>query len=66
VKEALLNDNWWMKVDYVLAFTVPIYDVLKKTNTYMATLHFFEVRKVIFQHERKTEVEYSSFFEIVN
>jgi len=30
VKEILLNDNWWMKVDYILAFTAPIYDVLKK------------------------------------
>jgi len=21
VKETLLNDNWWMKIDYILAFT---------------------------------------------
>jgi len=30
VKKTLLNDNWWIKVDYILAFTVPIYDVLRK------------------------------------
>ncbi|XP_027922790.1 uncharacterized protein LOC114180686 [Vigna unguiculata] len=75
VKENLLNDNWWMKVDYILAFTAPIYDVLRKTDTYMATLHLVyemwdsmieNVRKIIYQHERKTEVEHSSFFEVVN
>jgi len=39
VKETLLNDNWWMKVDYILAFTAPIYDVLRQTIMDMATLH---------------------------
>jgi len=28
-----------MKVDYILAFIVLIYDVLRKTDTDMATLH---------------------------
>jgi len=68
VKETLLNDNWWMNVDYVLSFTAPIYDVLRKRDTDMATLHLVyemwdsmieKVRKVIFEHERKTEVEHS-------
>jgi len=75
VKKNLLDDNWWMKVDYIIAFTAPIYDVLRKTDTDMATLHLVyemwdsiieKVRKVIFQHEGKTEVEHSSFFEVVN
>ena len=66
-KETLLNDNWWMNVDYILAFTAPIYDVLKKMDMDMATLHLVyemwdsmieKVRKVIFQHERKTKVEH--------
>jgi len=74
MKETLLNDNWWMNVDYILAFT-PIYDVFRKTDTDMATLHLVyvmwdsmieKVRKVIFEHERKIEVEHSSFFEVVN
>jgi len=39
VKETLLNDNWWMKVDYILAFIALIYNVLRKTYTNMATLH---------------------------
>jgi len=64
-----------MNVDYILAFTAPIYDALRKTDIDMATLHLVyemwdstieKVRKVIFQHERKTEVEHSSFFEVLN
>jgi len=51
-----------MKVDYILAFTVFIYDVLRKTNMDMATLHLVyemwdsmieDVRKIIYQHEGK-------------
>ena len=39
VKETLLNDIWWDKVDYILSFTTPIYDVLRKTDNDMACLH---------------------------
>jgi len=69
LKETLLNDNWWMKVDHILAFTAPIYDVLRKIDTDMATLHLeYEnwdlmienLKKIIDQHERKVEVEHSS------
>jgi len=28
-----------MKIDWILAFTAPIYDVLRKTDTDMASLH---------------------------
>ena len=74
VKETLLTDNWWMKVDYILTFTAPIYDILRKTDTNMASLHLVygmwdskieNVKRVIYQHERKIEVEYSSFFKLV-
>jgi len=63
-----------MKVDYVLDFTIPIYDVLRKTDMNMTTLHLVyemwdsmieNVRKVIYQHERKTKFEHSSFFKVV-
>nr|XP_007161843.1 hypothetical protein PHAVU_001G102800g [Phaseolus vulgaris]ESW33837.1 hypothetical protein PHAVU_001G102800g [Phaseolus vulgaris] len=74
VKETLLTNNWWMKVDYKLAFTAPIYDVLKIIDTNMASLHLVygmwdsmieNVKKVIYQHEMKIEAEYSSFFKVV-
>jgi len=64
VKETLLNDIWWDKVDYILSFTTPIYDVLRKTDNDMACLHLeYEmwdsmienVRQVIYRHERKTK-----------
>jgi len=47
---------------------------LEKKNIDMATLHLVyemcdsmieNVRKVIYQHERKTKVDYSSFFKVV-
>jgi len=38
VKETYLNDNWWIKVDYVLAFNALTYNVLRKTNMDMSTL----------------------------
>jgi len=50
-------------------FYSPIYDALRKIDTDMTTLYLVyemwdsmieNVRKVIFQHERKIEVEHSS------
>ncbi|KAH7668764.1 Ribonuclease H-like protein [Dioscorea alata] len=29
VKEVILNDSWWDKVDYILSFTTPIYDMFR-------------------------------------
>jgi len=64
-----------MKIDYILHFIAPIYDILIKTYTNMITLHLVyemwdsmieNMRKIIYQHERKTKVEHSSFFEEVN
>ena len=39
VKETLLDDIWWDTVDYILSFTTPIYDVLRKTYTNIVCLH---------------------------
>ena len=39
VKETLLDDIWWDKDDYILSFTTPIYDVLRKTDTDATCLH---------------------------
>jgi len=56
-----------MKVDYIIPFTAPIYNVIRKIDTNMTTLHLVyeiwdsmieNVRKLIFQHERKTKVEH--------
>jgi len=64
-----------MKVDYTLTFTSPIYDVLKKTNMNIVSLYLVyemwdsmikNARKVIYQSERKTKIEHSSFYEVLN
>ncbi|XP_057432298.1 uncharacterized protein LOC130725055 [Lotus japonicus] len=75
VREKLLDVSWWDKVDYILSFTSPIYDVLRKMDTDASTLHVVyemwdsmieNVRKVIYKYERKTESEVSTFYEVVH
>ncbi|QHO55695.1 uncharacterized protein DS421_3g67380 [Arachis hypogaea] len=75
VKEKILSDNWWQKVDYILSFTDPIYDVLRSTDTDTPSLHLVyemwdsmieKVKKVIYHYERKDESEESTFFNVVN
>jgi len=57
VKETLLNDNLWTKDDYILAFTAPIYDVLTKTDTEMATLHLvYEIWDSMIENVKKCHV----------
>jgi len=54
LKEILLTGNWWMKVDYILAFIVPIYDVLRKIDTNTATLHLvYEIWESMIENVRK-------------
>ncbi|KAJ1406144.1 Ribonuclease H-like superfamily [Sesbania bispinosa] len=75
VKETLLDDVWWDKDDYILAFTSPIYDVLRKTDTDASCLHLVyemwdsmieEVKKVIYRNEKKVESEESAFYNVVH
>lgn len=39
IKEKILFDLWWDKVYYILAFTEPIYEMLRKTYKYIQCLH---------------------------
>ncbi|XP_061352629.1 uncharacterized protein LOC133297483 [Gastrolobium bilobum] len=39
VKEKLLDDCFWDSVDYILAFTAPIYDMIRACDTDRACLH---------------------------
>ncbi|XP_026383788.1 uncharacterized protein LOC113279302 [Papaver somniferum] len=74
VKETILNDQWWDKVDYIIAFTEPIYDMLRRTDTDRPCLHLVydmwesmieKVRKVIYRKEGLTEFQDSSFYYVV-
>ncbi|XLR51108.1 hypothetical protein S83_001780, partial [Arachis hypogaea] len=75
VTEKILSENCWQKIDYILAFTNPIYYVLRSTDTEAPTLHFVhemwdsmikKVRSVIYLYERKDEQESSSFYNVVH
>ncbi|XLS80088.1 hypothetical protein HN51_064313 [Arachis hypogaea] len=70
VTEKILSENWWQKIDYILAFTNPIYDVLRSTDTDAPTLHLVhdmwdsmikKVKSAIYLYERKDEQE-SSYY----
>ncbi|KAL5146480.1 hypothetical protein HKD37_06G016307 [Glycine soja] len=75
VKDTLLDDKWWDKVDSILSFTIPIYDVLRRTDTEASSLHLVyemwdsmieNVKNAIYQYERKEESEGSTFYEVVH
>ena len=75
VKDTLLDDKWWDKVDYILSFTSPIYDVLRRTDTEASSLHLVyemwdsmieKVKNAIYQYERKEKSEGSTFYEVVH
>lgn len=39
VRKAVLDDVWWDSVDYILAFTAPIYDMLRACDMDKPSLH---------------------------
>ncbi|KAA0054136.1 hypothetical protein E6C27_scaffold131G00520 [Cucumis melo var. makuwa] len=39
VKELVLDDDWWDKIDYTLSFTTPIYDMIRDCDTDIPCLH---------------------------
>ena len=70
VKDMILSDLWWDKVDYILEFTTPIYDMLQITNTDKPCLHLMyemwdsmieKMKAVIYRHECLEDDQYSSF-----
>ncbi|XP_054793744.1 uncharacterized protein LOC129299303 [Prosopis cineraria] len=74
VKDLVLNDSWWEKIDYILSFTRPIYDLLRFVDTNKPTLHLIyemwnsmikEVKESIYKHEKKLLSQHSSFYEVV-
>ncbi|KAK9291948.1 hypothetical protein L1049_019900 [Liquidambar formosana] len=75
VKEKVLNDVWWDKIEYILSFMGPIYDMLRYADTDKPVLHLIydmwdsmieNVKMAIYQHEGKEENEESSFYSVVH
>ncbi|XP_074271006.1 uncharacterized protein LOC141594925 [Silene latifolia] len=72
VKECVLFDTWWDKVEYFLEFTTPLNKFLRFTDTDTPCLHMVydmwdsmieDVRSIILKHEEKDLIsEKSAFF----
>uniref|UniRef100_A0A2N9ETS1 BED-type domain-containing protein n=1 Tax=Fagus sylvatica TaxID=28930 RepID=A0A2N9ETS1_FAGSY len=74
VRDIILDDLWWDRVDYIILFTSPIYDMLRAADTDKPTLHLVydmwdtmieKVKTIIFRHEGKQEGEVSTFYNVV-
>ncbi len=74
VRDLILDDLWWDRVDYIILFTSPIYDMLRAADTDRPTLHLVydmwdtmieKVKAIIFRHEGKQEGEVSTFYNVV-
>ncbi|KAG5554065.1 hypothetical protein RHGRI_011812 [Rhododendron griersonianum] len=74
VKEKVLSDIWWDKIDYILSFTLPIYEMLRFCDTNRPCLHLVyemwdsmiqKVKASIYRHEGKLENEESTFYSVV-
>ncbi|CAL5199299.1 unnamed protein product [Lathyrus oleraceus] len=63
VKENLLDDDWWDKVDYIISFTNSIYDVLKKSDTKASCLHIIEDPNRIYPHQDRELTDENKMFE---
>ncbi|XP_077252498.1 uncharacterized protein LOC143891882 [Tasmannia lanceolata] len=75
VKEKVLDDVWWDSIDYTLAFTSPIYDMLRECDMDTPCLHLVydlwdtmieKVRTAIYRKEGKRKEEESKFFDVVH
>nr|XP_023873559.1 uncharacterized protein LOC111986170 [Quercus suber] len=74
VKDMILSDLWWDKVDYILEFTGPIYDMLRIADTDKPCLHLVyemwdsmieKVKAIIYRHEDLEDDQYSLFWAVV-
>ncbi|XP_021717001.1 uncharacterized protein LOC110684870 [Chenopodium quinoa] len=74
VREKILDEIWWEKVDYILDFTCPIYDMIRLCDTDKFFLHLVyerweimvqKVKDAIFKKEGKLDYEESTFFNVV-
>jgi len=70
VGQAQFVKLWWGKVNYIIAFTEPTYDMIRVTNTNTLSLHLvydmgdttIEKVKVLFIDKKKKEKMSNHFF----
>ncbi|TXG72452.1 hypothetical protein EZV62_001031 [Acer yangbiense] len=75
VKKKVLDEYFWVDIDYILDFTFPIYEMLRMANTDTPCLHLVyewwvsmieKVKLAIFRKEQKQLHEESKFFDVVH
>ncbi|XP_012854393.1 PREDICTED: uncharacterized protein LOC105973898 [Erythranthe guttata] len=75
VRDTVVNEDWWKKVDYILSFTAPIYEMLRNCDTDKPCLHLAyemwdsmieKVKKTIYENEGKQRIESSAFYDVVH
>ncbi|TXG48662.1 hypothetical protein EZV62_024537 [Acer yangbiense] len=75
VKEKLLNELFWLDIDYILDFTALIYEMVRITDTDKPCLHLVyewwdsmieKVKIAIFTKERRQLEDASRFFDVVH
>lgn len=75
VKEQVMDYLWWDKIEYILSFTEPIYEMLRVLNSNKPCLHLVydlwdsmieKVKMKIYRYERKRLHEESSFYSVVH
>lgn len=75
VMKKLTDELWWDQVDYILAFTEPIYSMIRITDTEKQCIHLIygmwndmteKVKAIIYKHEGKGADEESTFYSAVN
>ncbi|KAL6521387.1 hypothetical protein OROGR_017956 [Orobanche gracilis] len=74
MRSSILDEIWWDKVDYVLQFTTPMYDMLRFADTDKPSLHLIydmwddmieKVKHIIYMKEKKDLFEDSTFYDAV-
>ncbi|CAM8990676.1 unnamed protein product [Rhodiola kirilowii] len=75
MREKILDEYWWDKLNYILSIKSPIYDMIRVCDTDQPCLHLVyemwdvmieKVKKVIYEHENIDESETSTFYDVVH
>ena len=70
VKDKILNEDFWINVDYILSFTAPIYGMLRLADTDRPCFHNIyewwdsmikKAKEIIYKKEQKRLTENSRY-----
>ncbi|CAH9050321.1 unnamed protein product [Cuscuta europaea] len=74
VRDKVLSEYWWDQLNYILAFSDPIYSMIRACDTDKSCLHLVyemwdsmieKVKIQIYKHEEKSLDSYSAFFNVI-